>query len=48
MFKGLKVGFDYDSDLSNGKVRLPLKVRSVVEQEGGASKYIGDCLQEAF
>ena len=44
LFRGLKVGFDYDSDLSNGKVRLPPKVRSVVEQEEGASKYIGNYL----
>ena len=44
MFKGLKVSLNRDSDLSDGKVRLLLKVRSVVEQEEGASKYIGDYL----
>ena len=48
MFKSLKVSFNYDSDLGDSKVSLPLKVRAVVEQEEGTSKYIGDYLREAF
>jgi len=44
LFKSLKVSFDYDSDLSDSKIYLLLKVRSIVEQEGGASKYIGNYL----
>ena len=44
MFRSLEVGLNYDSDLSDSKVSLLLKVRSIVEQEGGASKYIGNYL----
>ena len=48
LFKSLKVSLNYDSNLSDSKVSLPLKVRAIVEQEEGTSKYIGNYLREAF